>query len=213
MPGMMQKDVDLSSFPLLRIDQIPRHETQTLVESEVQLSALELEDEVASITPFVSKLLAHVRKEIAGRKERDDSKSKLETGVVNDSSDQASVVSASQAASKPLPATSSFISSKRRNLEPVKSERLLPTATPHRHRKQRSTNGKTKPSSGPSQPSFFVAKNIPNTNKPSSFRLRSKQAKASLRARSDAAITRQNEQNQHAQTRQALETMQSRRLK
>ena len=65
----MQHNVDLSSFPLLRIDQIPQHETHTLVESEALLSEIEYEGEIDSITPFISKLLIHVRKEIARRRE------------------------------------------------------------------------------------------------------------------------------------------------
>lgn len=65
---MQQQSVDLSSFPLLRIDQVPQHDTQTLVDSEAMLSELEREGDIDSITPFISKLLTHVRKEIAQRR-------------------------------------------------------------------------------------------------------------------------------------------------
>jgi hypothetical protein len=44
-------DVDLSSFPLLRIDQVCRHST----DSERQIIELKA---IASLAPFVSKLLA-----------------------------------------------------------------------------------------------------------------------------------------------------------
>jgi len=51
-------DPDISSFPLLRIDQLPIHTTETLEEAQRQLIQLEKsEDEITSITPFLSKLL------------------------------------------------------------------------------------------------------------------------------------------------------------
>lgn len=62
---------DISSFPLLRIDQIPIHTTETLKESEKQLILIELEkseDVINSIAPFVSKLLHHIRRELADRR-------------------------------------------------------------------------------------------------------------------------------------------------
>ena len=48
-------DVDLPSFPLLRIDQIHIHDTTTLIEPEAQLTALENEEAMESISQFVSK--------------------------------------------------------------------------------------------------------------------------------------------------------------
>lgn len=61
-------EVDLSSFPLLRVDQIHFHETQTLLESEAQLQELQSENGLESITPFLEKLLVSIRKEIADRR-------------------------------------------------------------------------------------------------------------------------------------------------
>ena len=63
----MKPVVDLSSFPLLRIDQLHLHETQTLLQSEEQLEKLQGEKGMESIASFVSKLLVCVRKEIARR--------------------------------------------------------------------------------------------------------------------------------------------------
>lgn len=72
--------VDLSSFPLLRIDQISRHETNILTDSEAQLSALSSDvvdngTAESAITPFISKLLVHIRKELAHRREQNNGSS------------------------------------------------------------------------------------------------------------------------------------------
>ena len=64
----MTTAVDLSSFPLLRIDQLHLHETQTLLQAEAQLETLQHENGMDSIASFISKLLLSIRKEIADRK-------------------------------------------------------------------------------------------------------------------------------------------------
>ena len=74
--NMDHEVVDLSSFPLLRIDQISRHETNILTDAEAQLSALgsDVDDGTAesAITPFISKLLVHIRKELVHRREQNN---------------------------------------------------------------------------------------------------------------------------------------------
>lgn len=64
----MTPAVDLSSFPLLRIDQVHLHEIQTLLQAEMQLKTLEGENGMESIAPFIAKLLLSIRKEIAHRR-------------------------------------------------------------------------------------------------------------------------------------------------
>jgi hypothetical protein len=64
----MTPSVDLSSFPLLRIDQLRLHETQTLLQSQAELEKLQEENGMESIAPFISKLLVCIREEIADRR-------------------------------------------------------------------------------------------------------------------------------------------------
>ena len=59
---------DVSSFPLLRIDELHLHETQTLLRSETELKKLQLENDMESISSFVDKLLDCIRKEIDSRR-------------------------------------------------------------------------------------------------------------------------------------------------
>ena len=69
-PDVKEGDsVDLSSFPLLRIDQIQYHETQTLVKAEIELSEIQNDsmDALDSISPFITKLINNVREELAHR--------------------------------------------------------------------------------------------------------------------------------------------------
>ena len=67
--------LDLSSFPLLRIDEIRRHSTDTLHKSEKQLVELQQTDEAIQSMPFVSKLLGHIKKELSERIGGEDKKS------------------------------------------------------------------------------------------------------------------------------------------
>ncbi|KAL7540438.1 hypothetical protein ACHAXR_010108 [Thalassiosira sp. AJA248-18] len=156
------------------------------------------------ITQFVSKLLAQIRKEITSRRGRDENKLKV--------SSQSTTFSGNEGPQKNLlrlPSTSSFTFSKRKCERNASTKQVpsaincsSPSATPPRHRKQSSHNGQQiTPSS--QQPSFFVS-NSPKS-KPANFRSRAKLAKASIRARSGAAISRQREQERHERTRQALE--------
>ncbi len=64
----MTPSVDLSSFPLLRIDQLNLHETKTLLQSQAELEKLQEENGMESIASFISKLLICIRKEIANRR-------------------------------------------------------------------------------------------------------------------------------------------------
>jgi len=65
----MTPAVDLSSFPLLRIDQVHLHDIQTLLQAETQLETLlQRESGMESISPFITKLLLSVRKEITDRR-------------------------------------------------------------------------------------------------------------------------------------------------
>jgi len=187
----IEEDVDLSAFPLLRIDQISRHTTATLVESEAQLITDELQ------LPFVAKLLSSIQHELSTR--RGDN----------------------NALSPPLPSTSSLVkmpananinkqqqsptrhnvssssqSPTRRNV--VSSSSTL--ATPTRNRQQQ-------------QPSFFVSSS-PNNNakSTSNFRQRAKLAKAALQARSNKTNIQELEQKRINRTREALETMQDWRV-
>ena len=105
-------DVDLPSFTLLRIDQIHIHDTTTLIEPEAQLTALENEEAMESISQFVSKLLVHIRTEGDGQSKqmRDDNVNSKESGCNAEKS-------------MPIPSTSSFVSSKRINKTPHRLDR------------------------------------------------------------------------------------------
>ncbi len=132
------------------------------------LSELERDGEVVSITPFLSKLLAHVRKEIAYRR-----------------GEEAKPILTKQAEDSRLPSASVVIS-------PTKTIKIKQTQSAIRR------------ASSPS-PSFVVFSS-PKL-KSSSFRSRAKQAKASLQARSNEAVTLRRRQEQHDRTRQAVDTM------
>ena len=214
----MEESVDLSSFPLLRIDQISLHETSVLVDSDAQLSALGRDGDVmeSSITPFVSKLLVHIRKELAERRENGRSVVPEECTCVDGWSHHCSLSNDESIADLigqgrmdcPLPSTCSKDMPQRstrtvaNSSTPARS-RSSPSSRPPNYQKP---NGRATKISSLCQPSFFVS-NTPKSES-SSFRSRAKQAQASLRARSNEATTRRSKQERHERTRQALETMQ-----
>lgn len=211
------EDVDLSSFPLLRIDQIPRHETQTLIESEERLTAFESEESMQSISPFVSKLITHIRKEIVTRKGSVAKQVGSGAFGVRDS------FSGSSNSILATPLSPSSVSSKRQNRRSLRRERLIPSASSskrvpavgHCNPESAASHGRREKGQhdqpqNSQQPSFFVSSSP--TSKSSSFRARAKHAKASLQARSDEATFQQREQERRERTRQALETMQDWRL-
>ncbi|KAL3764342.1 hypothetical protein ACHAW5_003478 [Stephanodiscus triporus] len=217
--------VDLSSFPLLRIDQISRHKTETLVDSEARLSALGHDEDdgiESSIAAFVSKLLAHVRKEIADRREKEGGiivRDELSRPSCGDGSSDRCAMSNDARSTKPpradlpehgwdcaLLSTNYEVTSERStrnvaNSSTYSRSHSLPLTRPPSHQRP---HDRTRTSS--LQPSFFVSSSP--KSKLSSFRSRAKQAKASLWARSSEAISRQSERERHERTRRALETMQ-----
>lgn len=231
----MLEDVDLSSFPLLRIDQIHCHDIETLVKSETQLTALEHDEAIESISPFVSKLLVQIRNEISCRRENNGSTSSNSTKRINGSrskSASSTIVPSSahfeqgkhqvKAAStlqysNHLPSSSSMISPKRRlnnfspkaltkkNQLPSPRHATFPSTAALIKRNQRTNNGQSSKTDS-HQPTFFVSSNL--NSKPCNFRSRSKLAKASLTARSNESVSRRLEQKRIERARQALETMQ-----
>ena len=219
-------DVDLTSFPLLRIDQLDRHEMQTLVDSEAQLTALEQgwgagvddslvdKEAISSIAPFVSKLLDHVRKEISARKPRDGNSSgctSIECGVVengvcsrelsNNKGSQHNNASCGQVNSTGLSPNQHIPSTLARKGSVSKA------TTNESNWKSHQSSDSPKP---PSKVQFFVA-NSPKS-KPSNFRSRAKLAKVSLQARAHDNVSRRLNQQRQERTRQALETMQEWRV-
>mmetsp|Transcript_31453 Transcript_31453/g.46207 ORF Transcript_31453/g.46207 Transcript_31453/m.46207 type:complete len:1110 (+) Transcript_31453:63-3392(+) len=73
MEGLDQStsDLDFSSFPLLRVDQLKQHKMNTLISSEEKLDALiRTTDEESrdSVVLFASRLIDEIRKEIADRR-------------------------------------------------------------------------------------------------------------------------------------------------
>eukprot|EP00804_Cyclotella_cryptica_P005935 CCRYP_000194-RA/>CCRYP_000194-RA protein AED:0.43 eAED:0.25 QI:0/0/0/0.5/1/1/2/0/947 len=188
---MTDSDVDLSSFPLLRIDQVRRHSTETLVESERQISELK---DIDCIATFVSKLLAQIRQELFRRRGR--SADTLGAGTDEPVTQLLTQPSSHENLNNDtrLSATERKSSSK----SPLKEKSgTNATPTPRHH----------KP---PPTISFFVP-NSPKS-KASSFRSRSKLAKASLNARSHDAITRECQQLRKERTRIALATMREWRM-
>ena len=215
----MEVSVDLSSFPLLRIDQVSIHETSVLVDSEAQLSALGRDEDVIepSITPFVSKLLVHIRKELAARRENGRSVVSEECTRVDGwshhcslSNDESSTDLIGQGRrDAPLPPSTGS-----KDMPERSTRTVADSSTPARSHSSPSSRPPNYPKPNDRattilsscEPSFFVSSNP--VSKSSSFRSRAKQAQASLRARSNEATTRRSEQERHERTRQALETMQ-----
>lgn len=183
----MQHTVDLSSFPLLRIDQLPQHELQTLVESEVMLSKLAHEGDIESISPFITKLLTHVRKEISHRGGKEAGSISLNVH----SQYPISAVLPAPARDCPDPC------------EPTTNV----MDTPERMVKQ--TQSETRRACSPS-PSFVVFSS-PKL-KSSNFRSRARHAKAALRERSDEAVSLRIKQERYDRTRRNLGTFQEWRM-
>lgn len=183
-------ELDLSSFPLLRIGQIHLHTTATLVESEAQLSALEKCIDVASIEPFLSKLLRCVKDEILKRRDTPEL-FKEQTSLQQDERLPTRTVLSARS-------TRNAIATKRSSISKPPSV-LSPGRIPHRN------HGKQVTKASPTV-SFFVPTS--RTSKSPNFRSRSKQAKASLQARSHEAFSRQREEQRNQLTHQALDRMQ-----
>jgi len=210
----MEESVDLSSFPLLRIDQISLHETSVLVDSEAQLSALGRDED--AIEPFVSKLLVHIRKELARRSVVPEERTRVDgwSRHCSFSNDESSADRIGQGRREcPLPSTGSkdMLERSTRTVadssSPARSH-SSPSSRPPNYQNPDDRATKIRSSC---QPSFFVS--TTPKSKSSSFRSRAKQAQASLRARSNEVTTRRSEQERHERTRRALETMQDWRAK
>jgi len=184
----IEEDVDLSAFPLLRIDQIHRHTTQTLIDAEAQLISDELE------LPFVQKLLSSVQHELTSRREGKQSLPPLQSTsslvTVKRLANAANINKQEQSTRRAIVSSSSQ-SPTRRSIVSTSTA----AATPIRSQQHQ-------------QPSFFVS-NSPNNNAKSisNFRSRAKLAKASLQARSNEANLQELEQKRLDRTREALETI------
>lgn len=201
--------LDMSSFPLLRIDELPRHEMKTLLESEVQLASLEERlsegandsnnasmDAILKIAPFVTKLLCNVRKEIFVRQGSDNE--------VNEPRNQPNARNTNSVMLSPV--QSSLSANRRCSTQPSLLKKYKPDGinTNESLKRQRFPIRKSS-----SKVNFFIT-NSPSTN-PSNFLSRAKQAGASLRARDTDHLSRQREKQHQERIRRSLETMQNQR--
>jgi len=205
--------VDMSSFPLLRIDELSRHEMKTLLESEVQLASLVERlaeggndsnnsdmDAILKIAPFVTKLLCHVRKEIFVRQGSDNE--------VNGPRNQPNADFPRNTNSVMLsPVQSSIYANRRCSTQPSLMKKYKPDET-NANLYSKIQRFPIKKSS--SKVNFFIT-NSSSTN-PSNFLSRAKQAGASLRARDTEHLSQQREKQHQDRIRRSLETMQNQRI-
>ena len=181
---MVNSSVDLSSFPLLRIDEVYRHSIETLVDAEQRLTELKQNEEaIASIAPFVSKLLVRIQEELNQRRGIETlGSSSVPTGKIT-STDPRSVAS-----------TRSFKSSPKK--------RTTSSSTAQRNHKQQ-----------PQTISFFVPSSPESKASSFRSRSKHATASLKARTPTKAALTEQNEQQRAERTQKALETMQEWRKK
>jgi len=179
---------DTSSFPLLRIDQLPIHTTGTLEEAQRQLIQLEgSEDEITSIAPFVSKLLHCIENELNSR-----TSNQASIALDRRGSKQTSNMSCRLTPQKKTNTGRRRVSS----IKKLSPKKLNPCNAPPARQSTKQ----------PPSLSFFVP-NSPESNV-TSFRSRSKQANASIQARSQDALDKEREELRQHRKKEALEKMQ-----
>ena len=197
-PSTLQDDgdspdaVDLSSFPLLRIDQIHLHDNQTLERAEDRLVELQREAGMEAIASFVAKLLHVIRREISDRRATVSVSTSRHDGGHNDAADGSTNASINIKPSAP----------------PQKQQQQ-PTPTKKPSGRKPSWIGNRSNVSTTTNSSTVVSFISSPKSSSSNFRSRAKAAKESLRARSQTSIMEQSENERAERTRQVLDTMQS----